>query len=312
MPRRLVHPLNQNNASLAFRASIGLAIGGALWGLMWLPIHAMADLGLWGAWPTVLIYGSTTVLLSPLILWRLPKLAQRWPQLVAIGLLVGAAFNCYSASLLMTDVVRALLLFYLTPVWGTLLGIIFLGERLTAGRVAAIVLGFGGLLVILGTGGGWPWPRNIGDWLALASGMFWAIGSLRLYQMGSVAVLDQMIAFLLGGLVITVLMLFFGGPTFGGPLPDGKLREAIPYGIGFAIYFIPVLFLTIWPATILSPGRAGLILMSEVVVGVSSAALLAGEPFGLREVLGTLLIVAAAAIEILWKSKPAAGTKTVL
>jgi drug/metabolite transporter (DMT)-like permease len=222
--------------------------------------------------------------------------------------LVGAAFNCYAGSLLLTDVVRALLLFYLTPVWGTLLGIAFLGERLTAGRVAAIVLGFSGLMVILGTGGGWPWPRNIGDWLALASGVFWAVGSLRLYQMGSVAVLDQMVAFLLGGFVVTLAMLYFGGPTFGGPLPDGKLREAIPYGIGFAIYFIPVLFLTIWPATVLSPGRAGLILMSEVVVGVGSAAMLAGEPFGLREVAGTLLIIAAAAVEILWKSTPKAKT----
>jgi drug/metabolite transporter (DMT)-like permease len=296
--------LNQNNPTLVFRASIGLAFGGALWGLMWLPIRALADLGLWGAWPTVLIYGATVALVSPVILWRLPKMARRWPQLLAIGLLVGAAFNCYTASLLLTDVVRALLLFYLTPVWGTLLGIVFLGERLTVGRIAAIVLGFGGLLVILGTGGGWPWPRNIGDWLALASGLFWAVGSLRLYQMGSVAVLDQMCAFLLGGFFVTLVMVGFGGPTIGGPLPEGLLRQSIPYGIGFALYFIPVLFLTIWPATVLSPGRAGLILMSEVVVGVASAAILTDEPFGVREICGTLLIITAAAVEILWKSKP--------
>ncbi len=271
---------------------------------MWLPLRAMADLGLWGAWPTVLIYGSTVVLLSPVIVWRLPKMLMRWQQLVAIGLLVGAAFNCYAASLLLTDVVRALLLFYLTPVWGTVLGILFLGERLTAGRVAAIGLGIGGLLVILGTGGGWPWPRNIGDWLALASGIFWAVGSLKLYQMGSVAVLDQMIAFLLGGFVVTVAMLLLGGPQFGGPLPDGLLADALPYSFGFALYLIPVLFLTIWPATILSPGRAGLILMSEVVVGVLSAGVLTDEPFGLREIGGTVLILLAAAVEILWKSKP--------
>ena len=59
-----------------------------------------------------------------------------------------------------------------------------------------------------------------------------------------------------------------------------------------------MLFLTIWPATLLSPGRVGILLMGELVVGVSSAALLSGEPFGFRELLGTLLIISAGAVEV--------------
>jgi drug/metabolite transporter (DMT)-like permease len=39
--------------------------------------------------------------------------------------------------------------------------------------------------------------------------------------------------------------------------------------------------------------------MSEVVVGVVSAALFAGEVFGTREAVGTLLILAAGAVEVL-------------
>jgi len=42
-----------------------------------------------------------------------------------------------------------------------------------------------------------------------------------------------------------------------------------------------------------------LLLLSEVVVAVASAAALTGEPFGLREALGTTLIIAAGAVEAL-------------
>ena len=65
-----------------------------------------------------------------------------------------------------------------------------------------------------------------------------------------------------------------------------------------ALFVLPMLVLTIWPASLLSPGRVGLLLMGDVVVGVVSAALFAGEPFGLREALGALLIIAAGAVEV--------------
>jgi drug/metabolite transporter (DMT)-like permease len=59
-----------------------------------------------------------------------------------------------------------------------------------------------------------------------------------------------------------------------------------------------MIFLTIWPATLLTPARVGLLLMSEVVVGLISAAVFSGEPFGLREATGAVLIVSAAVLEI--------------
>jgi drug/metabolite transporter (DMT)-like permease len=60
-----------------------------------------------------------------------------------------------------------------------------------------------------------------------------------------------------------------------------------------------MLFLTIWPATVLTPARLGLLLMSDIVVGVISAALWSGEPFGWREGIGTMMIVGAGFVEVL-------------
>ena len=54
------------------------------------------------------------------------------------------------SALILTEVVRALLLFYLTPLWSTLLGIFFLGERLTVNRFLGLLLAFVGLAIVLG------------------------------------------------------------------------------------------------------------------------------------------------------------------
>ncbi len=155
------------------------------------------------------------------------------------------------------------------------------------------------MLVILGLGEGLPLPRNWGDWLSLAAGVLWAAGSLKLYQMGNVAAQDQMLAFVAGGVVASLFLLAVGGAGLAGPVSANDLLTALPYGFLFAVYLVPTLFLTLWPATILTPGRAGLLLMTEVVVGVVSAALFANEVFGMRELAGTLLISAAGAVEIL-------------
>ena len=54
------------------------------------------------------------------------------------GLLAGSAFALYIASINLTEVVRAILLFYMTPLWSTLLGVLVLRERLTANRIVAL------------------------------------------------------------------------------------------------------------------------------------------------------------------------------
>ncbi len=282
--------------------SLGLVLGGALWGLFWLPVRAIADLELNGGWPGAVIYAGALLLLSPLIALRRRRLAALWRPLALCGLFTGAAFSLYSTSLLLSDVVRVILLFYLTPIWGTLLGVAFLGERLTANRLLALSLGVAGLLVVLGIGERAPWPANVGDWLALASGVAWAVGSLQLYRMGDVAAPEQMAAFVVGSLVVTLATIAFGGPVFGGPISAAQFGAALPCGVLCALYVLPMLFLTVWPATMLTPGRVGILLMSDVVVGVASAAALAGEPFGVREFLGALLVVAAAVVEVLGRA----------
>jgi drug/metabolite transporter (DMT)-like permease len=283
--------------------SLGIAFGGVLWGLFWLPIRALGERGLEGAWPGAILYAACLVVLLPVLPFRWRHFRAHWRPLLYSGLFTGTAFACYATSLLLTEVVRTILLFYLTPLWATLFGVLLLGERLTIVRVSALALGFVGMLVVFGLGVQFPWPRNLGDWLALISGVAWAYGSLRLYKMGAGATLEQILSFVLGGLFVIVVGLVFGGAVFGSTPSGATLLAAAPFGLLSALYVLPMLFLTIWPASLLSPGRIGILLMGEIVIGVGSAAFFAGEPFGLRELLGTLLIVSAGAVEVFGRRK---------
>jgi len=296
-----VNTNSRTDSRPAALASVAIVTGGAMWGLYWVPVRALGDMGLAGAWPGAAIFLAAALLLTPVVVLRARSLFARWRQLALCGLFTGTAISLFTSSLGFTEIVRAILLFYLMPVWGTLLGVAFLGERLSVHRVAALALGLAGLAVVLGFGDGLPLPRGPGEWMAFVSGIAWALGSTFLYRAGEIAVPEQLVAFVLGILVATGLTLFLGGDTFGAA-PDRQTLLAIaPWALAGGLYALPTLFLTIWPATILTPGRIGLLLMSEVVVGVASAAFFAGEPFGPREAIGSALIVSAGFVEVLGK-----------
>ncbi|WP_282118246.1 DMT family transporter [Ruegeria atlantica] len=279
-------------------ASIVLVIGGMMWGLYWIPVRFLFDLGLTGPWPGIAMYSVALLGLVPFIWKERGTLALQWRDLVFSGMFTGAAFSLYSISLVYTDVVRSILLFYLTPIWGTILGRVFLGERLNLGRLAGLACGVGGLFVVLGDSGGIPLPQNSGDWMALASGMCWALGTLGLYRTSTISASGQVFAFVAGALILSLVSLAVLPEPVLPTIVQADLLWTLQFVLLSAFYTLPMVFMTIWPATKLSPARVGILLMSEVVVGLASAAAFSGEPFGLRELLGAILIVSAAVLEI--------------
>ena len=280
--------------------SIGVGIAGALWGLFWIPLRAIDDAGVGGGWGSLSFFIVCSLVLLPFALRRWRRLRMAGLGLVLTGMASGAGLALYATSLLFTDVVRSILLFYLTPVWSTILGRLLLAERVTLARATALVLGIIGLLVILGIDTGFPIPRNAGDWLALLSGLAWAYGSLRIYDEQTTGVFESVFVFFSCGMLVAIVVLLL--PLEGNAtLPEmSALAAAAPIIIGVALLFaLPAIFVIVWGATELMPARVGLLLMGEVVVGVVSAALLTDEPYGTRELTGSLLIIGAALIEVL-------------
>lgn len=290
-----------NSANRVARPRLGapeavIAISGALWGLYWIPVRHLEDRGVGVVWMTLGVFLVALAMFVPVLVRHPPARAVFTPRMLVTGLLTGGSFVLYSVSIVLTEVVTTILLFYLSPVWATVLGRLLLGERLTVSRLAALVLGLGGLWVVLGGESGLPLPRNLGDWCALAAGITWALGTLRVHQDAAVSPIAHTAALFVGGTVaIAILSLL---PALEAPVPAVTAPAA---AIVLAVAVLSVLSAggILWGARLISPGRAGLLLMMEVITGLASAALLAGEPFGVVQVVGSTLIMAAALAEVL-------------
>lgn len=269
-----------------------------MWGVYWMPLLYLERLGLIGASAGTALYVSCLIALIPVMIRYRRLFLNEWRVLLLSGVLTGCAFSLYTTSLAYTDVIRSILLFYLTPVWGTLIGIFILKEKLTLTRLGVIICAFLGLYAILGSGGGLPIPRNLGDVLALFSGIFWALGSLGLLRAKHVPVMPQIISFLAGSFVISILSIWLIGSPVLVPVSLVDWGHLIGVLGLFVVFALPMFWLTLAPARLLSPAKVGILLMSEVVVGAISAMLFSGQPFGTAELIGTILILAAAFIEV--------------
>ncbi len=279
-------------------AKLAYAYSGVVWGLFWIPLRALDGSGVTGAWATVLFYLVPAVLFLPIALWRWRALLAGGWGLQLTGLVTGTAVVLYADGLVYTEVIRAMLLYYMTPVWSTLLARLILKEPITAVRWLAIALGFSGMLVIFGIDVGAPLPRNVGDWMALAGGFCWAIAAVRMRgDTKSSAIEFTSLHFLLGAPVAVLIALL---PLAGAhELPDAATAAAVlPWLLPTPVIVVVTgSFAAMWGASRLNPGIVGILFMTEISVGTATAAIWAGEPFGAREIVGVALITAAGLAE---------------
>lgn len=280
-------------------ASAAVLLSGASWGLFWLPARWLAAQGLDGVWLAVWLFLISLAIIVPIGLWQWRALWKTEGSFLITGLFTGSAFSLYTVSLVATDVIHALLLFYISPAWATLIGWALAGEPIRARRLLALALAFAGLAIVLGASHGLPLPRNVGDWLALTAGALWAYGSTRANREQDQIVTAPVIGFTAGGLAGALILAYL--PIQGLTLPPtaDTLEATLPWVALICLaMFVPTTYTLLWSTQVLNPGRVGILLMSEVVVGSVSAALLSGEPFGWREAIGALLIVGAGFVEV--------------
>ena len=282
--------------SLEFKAKLACLYAGAVWGLFWIPLRALEEAGINGLWITVVYFLIPTICLIPVVILRWQHVKEGGVSLQITTMLSGGALLLYSTSIVYTDVVRAILLFYLTPIWATILARIFLGDLITPSRVIAMVLAILGMLTIFGLGARFPIPQNIGDWLGIGSGFLWAVAMVRIRKSESHSAIELTTGFFQWSLIFSSGAAFLLAPS---QMPDiEQILPALPLLLIFmALLVLPGTYASLWGPKYLSPGIVGLLFMTEIIVGAISVALLAGEPFGIRELIGVLLIAGASMLE---------------
>ena len=281
--------------------SLAVITAGAVWGAFWLPLRALETAGLDGAWATLPPVAVGVLVLAPIALARRRGLAAGgWPVALA-GVFGGTGYALYSDAFLLTEVVTAILLFYLTPVWSTLLSRVLLGQPITRSRMVTIALGFAGLWVILGIDGGLPLPRGPGDWFGLVAGMIWAGASVGFRKHNALGAAEMGFLYLCGTLIAAAAIPLVSMPLDAGTF--GRLAAATIAAWPLVVFMGVVMFagsmvLAIWGNQRMDPGRVGILMMSEVLVATATAAALTDEPFGWRQITGGVLVIAAAVIDI--------------
>jgi len=279
-------------------ASMSVLFGAGIWGIYWIPLRYLEEAGVSGAWPVVLLNIAPVLMFAVWSFSNWPKHRNHLGAALIIGVLTGLAFAMYGVALIYTSVMRATLFYYLTPIWATLIGMYWLDERATWQRWLAIIGGLGGLSVLMS--GGSYIALNIGDLFGLLSGIFWAFGAAMIKRLPSVPLptmaLFQSTSVVLGALGLGLLA---GGQSM---LTVEQLWASAPIFVVVSVFMIaPSAIVLIWAQKFLSPGRVGLLMMSEVLVAAMTASyLLPGERLTLLEWLGAILIVGACLIEILF------------
>ncbi|NNE80871.1 MAG: DMT family transporter [Silicimonas sp.] len=272
----------------------------------WLPVRALSDMGLVGPWSTVAITCAAMLVLLPVVITNRAGTWQANPLALLSIALGGAAFALYSVGFVYGRVAIIVLLYSLTPVWSTLIGRYVMGWHTPRLRLLAIVVGLAGLVVMLSADGDWPLPRNAGEWMGLAGGILWSVGTTGMRAKSTLRPADAAFVFALGA---TLTALFLA--PFLEPLPraiaPGGLWGIVGLSLSTgAIWWVLSVVALMWATVRLDPARVGILLMTEVLVGAVSAAILAGEVLHPVEILGGALVLGAGVLE-LWPVRRSAS-----
>ena len=296
--RSCVKPSPSGASANTLQASAVVACSAFIWGCWWIPLREIDGYGLKGDWTSVAVLTIGGLCLAPFVLRNLSRLLRAGAMVWGAGLFLGAMFSTYQHGLITGDVVRVTLLFYLAPVWGTLLGIFLLGERFSWQRVAVILLGFSGAAAVLEFRGGVPLPRGLGEWMGLASGIAFAIGATFAHKVEGDFELEKTWLSLVCGAMLSALFGLLN--PLSSPPSASQIFDALPFAIAVVVVIlIPITWAMVWGAQRLYPGRISLLFMLEVVAAAVTSTLLGGEPFGAEKLIGTILVLTAGAVEAL-------------
>ncbi|WCN11476.1 EamA family transporter [Marinomonas mediterranea] len=294
------------NPSTHFASLVAFSAA-AFWGVYWIPLRYLESQGVQGVAAVVLLNLPAILPLLIIVGLTLHRYQTHWRALCLIGLCSGLGIALYSSGVIYSSVVRATLLFYLTPVWSTLIEIFWLKERVTWTRWLAVVVGLLGMVLLLS--GGDFGEQGKGDVLAFFSGVFWALGASMVRRYNRVPIpgmaLGQFSATVIGALLIGY---FFGS----APMADVVLTEsAATVMFSFSLLILmPIVVAIFWAQKVINPGRAGLLMMSEVMVAVISASIiLSEERMQAIEWLGAVLILSACLVEVLGSMQLKARSK---
>lgn len=284
-----------------------IIIAGVFWGLMGLFVRSFARLGIGSAPVAFLRLGFGAVIFALIILLKDKSLFRirlsRLPLFLALGVCSLSFFTvCYFKAIELMPLSTAAILLYTSPIWVMLMSAVFFKERITAKKLAALVMAFGGCVLVSGISGGGL------SLMALLCGLGAGIGYALYSILGTVALREHepltvtFYGFLFGALGCLIAC----GPanlvSAVAAAPAAKLVWLIPASALISAV-IPYLCYTQGLQTV-EAGKASIIATVEPVVATLVGIVLYQEGLSLAAALGIVLVLGAIVLLNIGKKQP--------
>jgi drug/metabolite transporter (DMT)-like permease len=273
-----------------------LAIGSlfyaaSLWGLVWYPYRLLETAGVGGIASGFFSYATPLLLIGWLHGRALRDARGHWLWLSALALAAGWTNLAYVLAVLEGEVMRVLLLFYLSPLWTVLFSRFLLHEKLNRAGWAVMALAAGGALAMLWQPGDWPLPANHAEWLALSAGVMFAASNVISRHLDGVAEVAKSVSVWAGVAVLTLIglalrpaeldfMAHAEPATWLLLAGVGILIGSMTYAVQYGLARVPA-------------NQAIVIFLSELVVAAIAAYFLSNERMGVQEWIGAAMIITA-------------------
>lgn len=275
-------------------AVFGLLFGAFCWGIIWYPYRIMADAGVSGIASSFYTY-SIAILIAGLYFirgWRgMFKLPLSIFWLCAIA---GWTNLSYVLAVIDGEVMRVMLLFYLSPVWTLILAHFWLKERTYLSGYIAIAISLIGAFIMLYEPrlNSLPMPRNQAEWLALSAGMGFSLTNVITRKSSHLSIRAKSFAVWAGVAGMSLCCLPFVQDSFPPP-SYFSLTNWLVMGLIALLLLAATLFVQ-YGVTQIAATRASVLFLFELVVAAVASYYLANEAMTLREWIGGTLIIAAA------------------
>ena len=282
-----------NNDNKNSFAVFGLLFGALCWGIVWYPYRIMSDAGVSGIVSSFYTY-CIAVILAALYFskhWR--GVFQLPLSIILLSLVAGWTNLSYVLAIIDGEVMRVMLLFYLSPLWTLILAHFWLKEETHLAGMIAIVTSLLGAYIMLYDPlvSGFPVPRNTAEWLGLSSGFGFALTNVMTRKSVHVSLRAKSFAIWVGVIVVCLIAMPLMQVSLLSPAMLTPANWLVMLLI--AVLLIAATLFVQYGVTLIKATRASVLFLFELVVAAIAAYFLTDETMNLYEWIGGALIVVA-------------------
>jgi len=284
-----------------YSASAALIYGALCWGVIWYPYRVLNDIGLSGVQSSILSY-SLALLMGCILFWRRSQYIMQVPASAYwLSLVAGWTNLAYVLAIIDGEVMRVMLLFYLSPLWTLLLARVWLHEPWHKPQLLAIALSLLGAILMLTNGQWmWPWPQSTSDWLALSAGIGFSVTNVmtRFSSHLTIAAKGMLVWLGVFGLSLLVLLWQSGAAGLSFITMDTLSPQVAMMLLLIALLLVSATLFVQYGVTKIPAIQASVLFMTELIVAAIAAYFLAHETMSAIELLGGCCIIAAGILSV--------------